>query len=393
MLKVQTWRLPREASSEQDIHSFAQVMRGRSIEGNRDFVRLGREVFREHWLELLPGFVGDFNANISAIPRLHAVQESQATGEWFAARWHLDRLLAVEPENTDLLVQRGLASVNLLDWAAAIRDFEKAAAPKKTVSLLTRLARANLELAHFDQTIRHTTEGLGLKPDDRNLYMLRAEAYAATQAWDKAATDLLEAIKLRPRMTSGYQRLSIVRLQQGQPEEYRAQCARLLELLKDDDNIGGFVAWACVLLDRAVPDPEVPVRLVTRILADNPDSYRLLNNAGAALYRAGHFQKAFQKLDESRATYTRAAGLAQLRGDPNAVLMPVQDGRPVDWLFLAMTHAKLGNPREAEEWLKKADDAITRKSVAELGGTWRRLELKILLDEATALIRGLGPKP
>jgi tetratricopeptide (TPR) repeat protein len=221
--------------------------------------------------------------------------------------------------------------------------------------------------------------------------MLRAEAYAATQDWEKAAADLVEAIKLGPRMTSGYQRLSIVRLKQGQPAQYREQCAKMLDLLKDDDSIGGPVAWACSLRENAVPDPEVPVQAINRVLADRPGSYVLLNTAGAALYRAGHLQEAIDILGQSRVAYTRAAGLAQLSGDPDAVLTPIQDGRPVDWLFLAMAQAKLGAPQQAQEWLKKSAAAITSKSVTDPRRTWARLELEILLEEANALIQ--TPKP
>ncbi len=66
------------------------------------------------------------------------------------------------------------------------------------------------------------------------------------------------------------------------------------------------------------------------------------------------------------------------------------------WFFLAMTQQRLGHAEEAKQWLDKAV-AWTDKILAEADqGTadlsWnRRLTLKLLRDEATALLGAIPP--
>jgi tetratricopeptide (TPR) repeat protein len=277
-------------------------------------------------------------------------------------------------------------------------DYLEVAKQEPSRPILLRLARAEIEIGRFDQAIVHATQGIDAlapaaptaadKTDERNLRMLRAEAYSATQRWDEAAADLLKSIELKPKLPSSYQRLAIVRLKQGQDAEYRKLCAQMLDLFGDDEGLASTAAWACALRERAVPDPAVVVNIAGRTLADQPGRYYNLNTLGAALYRAGEYDKAIEKLNESRAAYAKAASQAQARSEADALLMPVQDGRPADWLFLAMAESKIpGRSKEAEAWLTRAKDAMTSHSITDPRRTWHRLELELLLEEATAQIR------
>ena len=97
---------------------------------------------------------------------------------------------------------------------------------------------------------------------------------------------------------------------------------------------------------------------------------------------------AIEKLNESRVAYAKAASQAQARSEADALLMPVQDGRPVDWLFLAMAESKIpSRSEEAEAWLTRAKNAMTSRSITDPRRTWHRLELELLLREATTQIR------
>ena len=396
MLKVQRWRLPQAPQPALELYDFAQLMRSRQIAEKRDFTRLPRHEFARRWNERA-GVVAQFNADVPAVPARYAAQESEATGEWFACKWHLDRLIAAEPADIGLRVRRGFASANLLQWPAAVEDYLEAAKQEPSRPILLRLARAEIEIGKLDQAIAHATQGIDAlapaaptpadKTDERNLRMLRAEAYSATQRWDEAAADLLKSIELKPRLPSSYQRLAIVRLKQGQDAEYRKLCAQMLDLFGDDDGLASTAAWACVLRERAVADYAIVVNLAGRTLADQPGSYYNLNTLGAALYRAGRYREAIEKLTESRAAYVKAASQAQTRSEADALLMPLQDGRPADWLFLAMAESKSGRSAEAEAWLKRAEDSMTSRSITDPRRTWHRLELELLLEEATAQIR------
>ncbi len=393
MLKAQTWRLAKAVAPVEALSDFAQLMRSRQISNERDFTRIKRDDFAALWQDRA-ALIGEFNAAFSPAPPLSAVEESEATGEWFAAKWHLDRLIQPDSTDADLLERRGLASGHLLQWKDAIADYQRAATLRPGRPILLRLARATIELDLLDEAIAHTTKGLETPPStpptdddkqqERNLRMLRAEAYAAQGLWDKAADDLLKSIELRPTSPSAYQRLATVRLKQGRIEEYRQRCAQLLELFGED--FGSLAAWACSLRAGSVPDPAIPVNLAGRALADQPGRYYIINTLGAALYRAGRYDEALEKLKDSCAAYLQAASLAQARSEADAALMPIQDGRPVDWLFLAMAHQKLGHRPQAEEWLKKAQTAIAKKNVTDPRRTWHHLELELLLAEATTQI-------
>ena len=264
MLKVQRWRLPQAPQPALELYDFAQLMRSRQIADKRDFTRLPRHEFARRWKERA-GVVGQFNADASPVPARYPAQESEATGEWFAVKWHLDRLIAAEPADIGLRLRRGFASANLRQWPEAVEDYLEVAKQEPSRPILLRLARAEIEIGKFDQAIAHATQGIDAlapaaptaadKTDERNLRMLRAEAYSATQRWDEAAADLLKSIELKPRLPSSYQRLAIVRLKQGQDAEYRKLCAQMLDLFGDDEGLASTAAWACALRERAVPIP------------------------------------------------------------------------------------------------------------------------------------------
>jgi tetratricopeptide (TPR) repeat protein len=106
-----------------------------------------------------------------------------------------------------------------------------------------------------------------------------------------------------------------------------------------------------------------------------------LNTLGAALYRAGKFNAAVQRLNK-------------------AIKEEGKGGTAWDWLFLAMAHHRLGHAAEAKQWLAKAVQWIEKASNPKpdkAAGTplpWdQRLELKVLRREAEELILGKAAVP
>ncbi len=391
MLKVQTWHLPSAEGPVEDLADFAQILRSRRIENERDLVRLKREEFAVLWKKHA-GLFAQFAADVPPVAPLTTVVDSEATGEWFAAYWHLSRLLATQPADADLLARRGFASTNLRNWEDAVADYESAVALRADARTFLRLTRADLELGHSSVAVTHATKGLemkGLTPaDERELFMMRAEGHAAQEQWEPAAADLIKAIALLPRLASGYERLAAVRLKQNQAEEYRRVCAQLVERAQGDDSIAGTAAWACALHPSSMSDPQVAVDLAKLTLARRPTPYYDLNTLGAVLYRAGNYEQALEYIRQSRSAYFQAASLSHAQGLPNAAIMPIQDGRPVDWLFLAMINEKLGNRREAEDWLKRAVTAANTQRITDPRRIWHRIEVELLIEEANALVGG-----
>ncbi len=386
LLKVQSWRLPAVTEPLAELDRLAELVRAYSVDA-KGFVRLSRPDFVKSYASVRGGVQERFDRPLLPLDKLSLVMECERSSEWFAARWHLSRLLAAEPGNAELLERRGIASTRLLDWKSALADFQQASeGPQPVARIFLRQARADIALQRWDDAILHTTNGLQRGGDPRSLTMLRAEAQAAREHWSEAAADLQETIRLKPGLPSSYERLAAVRLRQGQPEEYRKICGEMLARFRDDEGLFSTVAWACALQDGAVPDPQIPFTMAQRSVADQPGSFYPLNTLGAAYYRAGRFAEAVDQLNESTATYKQAARIAETRGYTTAEEMPLQDGRPVDWVFLAMAHHRLAHAAEAQAFLEKTRTAVQSASVQDPRRTWHRIELEILLDEATALI-------
>jgi hypothetical protein len=127
------------------------------------------------------------------------------------------------------------------------------------------------------------------------------------------------------------------------------------------------VAWSCVLVPDAVADREAPIRLAEAALARCSEGEKsdVLNSLGAALYRAGRFEEAIRRLNESSKT----------RGD---------EGGPKGLAFLAMAHHRLGHQDDAKHWL----DKLIASRVNGVPGSWDDIEIRILRREAESLILG-----
>src|SRR5262249_11805126 len=96
---------------------------------------------------------------------------------------------------------------------------------------------------------------------------------------------------------------------------------------------------------------------------------------GAALYRAGRFEEAIQRLNTS-------------------ITAQNDDGVFGDWLFLAMAHHRLGHAAEARNWLDKTIQGEAKKKADREPLGWvQRLQLQTLRREARELIEGKAAEP
>jgi WD40 repeat protein/tetratricopeptide (TPR) repeat protein len=235
---------------------------------------------------------------------------------WFAACWHLDRLIAAEPAQWRHHHDRGRAR-------AAIGQQEQA-------------------VAYYAQAIALGAEGFEVWQD-------RAKVFVAQGQWDKAAPDYHKAADLGagPGELSEYAQ---GRLRAGDTGEYRRACAVLLDAFgrTRDPAAAITIVWTCVLAPDAVPDPARAVELAECALAGAPANPAYFTMLGAALYRAGQFDAAIARLNEAN-------------GAPGGA------GNQVNWLFLAMAHLRLGHTDEAQHWLLKVvsrpvDQAVLREA-------------------------------
>jgi hypothetical protein len=204
----------------------------------------------------------------------------------------------------------------------------------------------------------------------------RAENLARNGQWDLAAAAFGKLVEQEPN-NFGLRHSHIRSLvEAGDNAGVRRACEDLLKRygISPDLTMVKDVVWSSVLTPAGVADREGLVRLAESYLALHrgargsvgSEALRLL---GAALYRAGRFEEAIRRLDES----DRARDDA---GDPKA------------FAFLALAHHRLGHRDESKRWLDKLRDYQTRRVTNDL---WDDLEIDILRREAESLILGSRP--
>ena len=398
VVKVQTWLLPAATQTEEHLSKFAAVVRAHAADPvTGTFIRLYPHDFQMTY-DFVKGAQPKWFEPESPASESHLVAECEESGEWFAAAWHLNRLIATDPANPQLLVRRGAAWAKLGKWNDALADFRAVAGtddgPKREPQVFEHLVRAEIAGGKFDEAIADAGRGLTRGGDKWTLTMLRAEAHAARQHWSEAAADLRAAIVLNPDLPSAYQRLAAMHLQLNQLDDYRKLRADLVARLGKNDRIADLVVSTCVLsaIDAGgVPNEQQLAEMVQRAGGGQPGRYDVLTTSAAALYRAGKPKEALGKLKESCAAYQQAAKTAEERDYSDAEFMPIADGRPVDWVFLAMAHHQLGHADEAQKFRDKSRAALKTVAVNDPRRTWNRIELEILFAEAEALLSKPNP--
>jgi WD40 repeat protein len=190
-----------------------------------------------------------------------------------------------------------------------------------------------------------------------------------TGQWELAAAAFGKLVEGDPNsLRVRYQHILLLEESRNRSGVQRA-CQDLLERFGNatDPAQANGVAWSCVLVPDAVTDREAPIRLAEAALAkwSEAGAGDVLNTLGAALYRAGRFEEAIRRLEESIKT----------RGD---------EGVPKGFAFLAMAHHRLGHLGDAKHWL----DKLIAWQVDEATSSWDELQIRILRREAETLILG-----
>jgi hypothetical protein len=215
---------------------------------------------------------------------------------------------------------------------------------------------------------REALKGLATATED----VQRAQKLALDARWDLAAAAFGKLVAQAPDNPA--LRYSHIRclLAAGDVAGVRRACEDLLKRRADASfyfHAYG-IAWSCVLAPDAVSDHEAPIRLAEAALAGYPERGKersdLLNTLGAALYRAGRFDDAIRRLNQS-------IQASEDEGDPRA------------FAFLAMVHHRLDHADQAKRWLDKLV-AYQPKPGAEL--SWDDVDVRILRREAESLILG-----
>jgi tetratricopeptide (TPR) repeat protein len=244
---------------------------------------------------------------------------------------------------------------------------------RKQVNKLCDEAQKQFEAKQWPQAVESYSKAIQLEPANWESWFRRGRAHVELARWDQALADEAKAIELGGFEPELWYQHALLCLHVGDTNGYRAAAARILKRLSHSGNPSGdlsLMLWVSVLAPSAVADPGSAVSVAEM----GPSDHDGLLSRGAALYRAGRLKEAARRLAEAE---------------------PMPEGntsRVYTWLFLAMTHYRLGHAEEARRWLSKAVQEIDNPS-GESRPWNRKLTLQLLRREAEALLSGNQPPP
>ncbi len=343
-------------------------------------------------------------------------KECEILNQGFAEAWHLGKLLDKLPkdsanidERAKLLLRRAKAIQNapnrLYGLTSALSDLEEAMKlGRNGVDDHARIGKVYLELGKWDPAIKALQRAAELDPKNPERQINLGEAYAGTrnfkgakEAFEKAG-ELAQANK--PERDIAPARLAFTALLSTDWNKYEEECKRIQDQ-NPNDWASYALLWPSVLTEYFGDDENFlgKVEECARIWCDDdPGNYYRRNTYGAALYRAGKFKEAITELETSRALHI-AETASKLSNDYDQLIRvqtsPTPEGRPVDWVFLAMANAKLDRRTEAWDWMRKLlvmpqfkdrqgvpTDVKDKRPVP-----YDSLALELLFDEAYTLLR------
>ncbi len=224
----------------------------------------------------------------------------------------------------------------------------------------------------------HLKRWLDLEPDEARPYWCRADMEESLGQWQQAADDFARSLDLGAEDINIWLHLAGLHLRRGDTEAYHRCCTAMLEHFGQTKNVivANEAAWICVLAPAAVEDLEPAIRLAEKAVAADPKNGGYCNTLGAVLYRAGHFEDARARLQES-------VGLNE------------GNEAPEDALFLVMTEHRLGHDSEARAWLDKAlkhlqalESGKRPTGLGRIAAKCQEIQLHIIRQEAEGMLTG-----
>jgi WD40 repeat protein/Flp pilus assembly protein TadD len=234
-------------------------------------------------------------------------EQNEASGRWFAALWHLDRLVRASPSSN---------------------------------ALRHRQARALTARQQFDQALLAYTRILKSRETDAEAWHGRSRVQEHLGKWNEAAADHLRALQLNPHDVPLQCEQAALRVLAGDLAGYRRLCHDMQRDARHTQNAGvlRFVAWTLTFSPEREKDSQQAVEWAARVDAAHPGGAEAAHVLAAAHYRAGHFTEADRLLRRT---------LVQHSDWPS---------QPLNWLLLGLVCRRQGQEQEARVWLRKARD-------------------------------------
>jgi hypothetical protein len=248
------------------------------------------------------------------------------------------------------------ASLAYYEWLAAARD-------SGDPQLVERAARTAIEILSSNDS----------KPLDGLHLSWRALAHGQLAARDAAAGDWDLAFEQGLGDVRACSLLALARMHQGDETGYRRVCAELIEKSATTmDATSRFrIAWTCSHGPLPGEELSIPLELMAKLAAENPNNAAYQCAFGALLYRAGQYETALQQLRQATDTFLTDST------DQISAMYPRY--------LTAMVHWRLGQATESRKLFGELQssyaDAINASRV------WnRRATLELLHRETEAMI-------
>jgi WD40 repeat protein/tetratricopeptide (TPR) repeat protein len=406
-LRLLRWSIAPLDLEPKRISKFGQLLAARSLRGRKmDAVTADelRNLWNEHGKDyaVMSGPDPDSEHFHQA-----AADRCEATQQWFAAAWHLSRLHGSisDPPDVNLLLRRARAYAAAEDWARSIADYKAAVTRKVDQALYCEIARTCVEYAkaldpsQWDAAIEAYGKAATLDPHNVWTSIHLGEIFAAKRDFTQARAQFNEPLRVAEHGAAKW-RLAVAGWLSGTDKgkaEYRSIC-RSAGNAETSLAVASLLVWPSVLTPEFEGEAAFCARLVALAQASvdaNRSDFEKLNTLGAALYRSKRYQEALLKLEEARSAFIADRATKLGSSYDRLIRIPISpaiEGRPLDWVFMSMAYAQLGNAEEAEKWMKKLRDApelshLKRPLEQRPPASWSTLCLELLYDEADALLR------
>jgi WD40 repeat protein/serine/threonine protein kinase len=253
-LTARVWDLAPDERPKEDLLRLVQVLAGHRLDPTGALAPLTADEFRAAWQVVKAKYPRDFRVSAERALAWHGqeAQACEATGDWFAARKHLDRLIEAEPANEVLRQRRARAAIALGDWQQGIDDYAKF--PKLESHLPQSCEYASVLLLQGDhdgyhQVCRRVLQHFGQTQNPVELYLLaRLLALAPQEVTEPAQAVALseKAVAAYPKEACDRHTLAVAYYRAGR---FALAIEQAQKSMKDDPAWGGHVVnWLLLAL-------------------------------------------------------------------------------------------------------------------------------------------------
>jgi tetratricopeptide (TPR) repeat protein len=230
-------------------------------------------------------------------------------------------------------------------------------------------AEAGRRLGRWKEALADFTRYLRKYPEDGEAYHLRGHVNDALHRYGDAAADFSAALKRQPNDPHLLACRGAAYLMLGRHAEAAADCHKSLEARPEQTDPNWMLAWIHANGPAPFRDPRKALPFAQRAIGLDAKVSRHHHALGVVYYRLGRWKEAVRAFER---------GLEVRGGETTA---------HYDF-FLAMSHAKLGDPAKAQDCFDRAMKWVAGQK--NLPARYQA-ELKAFRAEAEALLRSVSP--